>query len=328
MSSLHLAQVGFFSPILKALRSSGVGIGPYLKESGLNSFSLGREENYVPQHAMQLLFGLIEKQEGIDDFLVNFSSCLQIAQLNKWGATLTKKCNLLSACQFATRYGHVVLTNERITLEINGRKSKVSLLSHDMPASDWSQMEYVNFAYMYSTFRLAAGIDAAPDEIHLQSHRAPDLDVMLPPGSNTCVLLKQPATALVFPTELLAAPMLGIPADPASNQVFPERPPGTADRVTSILDAWAGDHMPSLTLVCDALGMPPRSLQRRIAEEDKSFTEIIDQWRFMKSIALLSEQAMTIGEIGERLGYANTPNFERAFRRWTGSSPNRYRDSH
>ena len=31
--------------------------------------------------------------------------------------------------------------------------------------------------------------------------------------------------------------------------------------------------------------------------------------------------------IAERLGYANAPNFERAFKRWTGQSPGAYRDA-
>lgn len=328
MVSAHLAQVGFFQPVVEGMRASGVAVDRLLKKAGLHRFNLDVPENYVPQFAVRRLFELIRKQQRIDDFLSEFGNYVQISQLANWGSTLSHRSDLLAACQFAVQYGHVVLTNERIRLEIKGRKAKVSLLFLDLPASDWSQMEYVNFAYMYSTFSLAAGADTAPDEIHLQTHDAPDLDVLLPQGNNTRVLLGQPSTALVFPVEILAAPMLGLDNGPESDTPFPERPPAAADLIAPILDAWVGDRIPKLGAMCNELGVSVRTLQRRIAAEGKTYSEIVDHWRFTTGIGLLSDSGMTIKEIAARLGYANTANFDRAFTRWTGLAPSRYREGH
>lgn len=326
MSAIHLAQVGFFKPVLEALLASGANVDQLLRRSGLHRFNLDNENAYVPQQAMQSLFELIKAREGIDAFLPAFANSLHVAQLANWGNTLSNKSNLLSAVKFAVRYGHIVLTNERITLRVEGRKATVSLLFDDAPKSYWSQFEELNFAYMYSTFRLAAGANTAPDEIHLQALRAPDLDVLLPPGNNTRVLLGQPATALVFPAELLASPMLGLSAMSQPDPDFPQQPPGTADAITAVFDAWSDQSRLNLDLVCDALDMSPRSLQRRISEEGKTFREIVDQWRLTKSMELLADPRLTIAEISQRLGYANPPNLDRAFRRWTGLTPTQYRD--
>lgn len=326
MASAHLAQVGFFQPVVEGMRASGVAVDRLLRTSGLYRFNLDVPENYVPQAAVRRLFELIRRQQDIDDFLAAFGNRVQIAQLANWGSTLSHRSNLLAACQFAVRYGHVVLTNERIKLEITGRKAKVSLLFLDQPASDWSQMEYVNFAYMYSTFSLAAGAGTAPDEIHLQSRTAPDLDVLLPEGHGTRILLGQPSTALVFPVEILAKPMLGLDAGPEADQLFPDRPLAAADLIVPILDAWVGERIPKLAAMCSELGVSVRTMQRRIAEEGKSYSEIVDQWRFSTSLGLLSDPGMTIKEIAARLGYANSANFDRAFTRWTGVSPSRYRE--
>lgn len=328
MTSAHLAQVGFFQPVVEGMRAAGVPIERLLRKSELHRFNLDVPENYVPQLAVRRLFDLIRRQQGVDDFLSEFGSRVEIAQLANWGSTLSHRSDLLAACQFAVRYGHVVLTNERISLEIEGRQAKVSLLFLDLQASDWSQMEYVNLAYMYSTFRLAAGADTAPDEIHLQSCEEPNLDVLLPEGNSTRVLLGQPSTALVFPVEILAAPMLGLTTRCGSVPPFPEKPPAVADLIAPILDVWADDRMPNLASMCKVLGVSARTLQRRIAEEGKTYSEIVDNWRFTTSVELLSDFRMTVGEIAERLGYANTANFDRAFRRWTGASPSSYREGH
>ena len=326
MGSTHLAQVGFFQPVLKGLRAAGANIERPLREAGLHRFNLDDEDNYVPQCAVLSLFDVVKSREGVDDFISRFNNRVQIAQLANWGNTLSHRSNLLSACRFAARYGHVVLTNQRIKLDIIGRKAKVSLLSLDRPDSDWSHLEHLNFAYMYSTFGLAAGADTAPDEIHLQSQTAPNLDVLLPSGNNTRVLLEQPSTALVFPAEILTAAMLGRAAGTAMQPPFLERPPGVADSIASILDSWANDRIPNLSEVAEVLDMSSRTLQRRINLEGRSFSEIVDSWRLTKSIDLLSIPGMKIGEISLRLGYANSANFDRAFRRWTGVSPRTYRD--
>lgn len=327
MALTHLAQVGFFQPILETVRDSGARVGPLLRKTGLHQFDLELGDNYVPQQSVLSLLDLVRRQEGIDDFVSYLGSNVHVAQLANWGSTLSSRSTLLSACQFASRYGHVVLTNERIKLEIIGRKAKVSLIFLDPPTTDWSLFEYVNFAYMYSTFSMAAGADTAPDEVHFQSSRAPNLDVFLPPGNNTRVLLGQAAIALVFPVEILAETMLGSDSESESEPAFLERPPGPAESIAAILDSWEGEHTPNLAVVSEALGLSRRTLQRRITAETKTFSEVVDSWRFTKSIEMISDPGMTIREISERLHYANTPNFGRAFRRWTGVSPSEYRSA-
>ena len=180
---------------------------------------------------------------------------------------------------------------------------------------------------MYSTFKMATGTDIAPDEIHLQNCRAPDLDILLPSGNKTKIMLGQPTTSLVFPTEILSSPMLRPTPDDNSNNAFAKQPLNTSDLITTLFDSLQMENKVDLNLICDVLDVKPRTLQRRITEEGKTFKEIIDHWRFSKSIELLSDPNLTIKEISACLGYANVPNFDRAFRRWTQISPMKYRDS-
>jgi AraC-like DNA-binding protein len=75
------------------------------------------------------------------------------------------------------------------------------------------------------------------------------------------------------------------------------------------------------------LGMSQRTLQRRVAELDTSIQGLTDEVRVATARQLLSDPDLSLFEISVALGYSTEGAFRRAFRRWTGLSPARYRSS-
>ncbi|MEM9134771.1 MAG: AraC family transcriptional regulator ligand-binding domain-containing protein [Actinomycetota bacterium] len=75
------------------------------------------------------------------------------------------------------------------------------------------------------------------------------------------------------------------------------------------------------------LGMSVRTLQRRVAELDSSVSAVIDDVRAVTARQLLADPELNLFEIALALGYSTDSAFRRAFRRWTGQSPARYRRS-
>ena len=76
------------------------------------------------------------------------------------------------------------------------------------------------------------------------------------------------------------------------------------------------------------LHMSPRTLQRRLAAEGHSFTEIQDSLRREVCIENLEAPDSALGEIAYVAGFSDSSAFSRAVRRWTGQSPLDYRRSH
>ena len=76
------------------------------------------------------------------------------------------------------------------------------------------------------------------------------------------------------------------------------------------------------------IGMSPRTLQRQLAEEERSFSRLLQSVRFRVAQRLLRDSSMPLTEIASRLSYADLPNFIRAFKRWTGVGPNEFRKLH
>lgn len=73
------------------------------------------------------------------------------------------------------------------------------------------------------------------------------------------------------------------------------------------------------------LGMPVRTLQRRLRECGQSYSQLVDAVRCEQACRLLDEPGTCVTDVSKELGYTDPGSFSRAFRRWTGLSPRDYR---
>ena len=74
-----------------------------------------------------------------------------------------------------------------------------------------------------------------------------------------------------------------------------------------------------------SMNMSVRTLRRRLADNQTTFSEVVENWRITNARRLLSTHDMPITAIATLLGYNHSSNFERAFKRWTSLSPSDYR---
>jgi AraC-like DNA-binding protein len=82
---------------------------------------------------------------------------------------------------------------------------------------------------------------------------------------------------------------------------------------------------PSLPEVARMMDVSPRSLQRLLCEQGTTFSRIVESSRRQSAFQLLVRDDLSVSEVAERLGYSDPSNFGRAFRKWTGQSPNQWR---
>ena len=76
------------------------------------------------------------------------------------------------------------------------------------------------------------------------------------------------------------------------------------------------------------IGMPPRTLQRRLADEGTTFQKQVEKLRMARARYYLEKTTLSITDIAMELGYAEASVFVRAFKRNIGATPNRYRSDH
>jgi AraC-like DNA-binding protein len=77
--------------------------------------------------------------------------------------------------------------------------------------------------------------------------------------------------------------------------------------------------------VAGALSLSRRTLSRRLEREGTSFAEELDAARRELALAYVSDGELPVKEMAFRLGFSHVESFHRAFKRWTGRAPQRYR---
>lgn len=73
------------------------------------------------------------------------------------------------------------------------------------------------------------------------------------------------------------------------------------------------------------LHLSERTLQRRLAEHKLNFTELLDAVRRESALQYLREKRVSVDEVAFLLGFATPNSFFRAFKRWTGTTPQGWR---
>ncbi|HMQ50441.1 MAG TPA: AraC family transcriptional regulator [Saprospiraceae bacterium] len=85
-------------------------------------------------------------------------------------------------------------------------------------------------------------------------------------------------------------------------------------------------EFPSIEQVAGHLNTSLRTLQRRLQDENYTYKLLIDELRQEFALSYLKRSDLSISEIAYLLNYADNSAFTRSFKRWTGKTPNVYRE--
>lgn len=105
------------------------------------------------------------------------------------------------------------------------------------------------------------------------------------------------------------------------DQRFPREAPPIHTRVRGLILRHLGSDECTNERVASQLCMHPRTLQRRLRSEGKSFENIKDEVRREVALRYLLRGDMSLTRVAEKLGYAETSVLSRSCSRWFEVSP-------
>ncbi|WP_347341704.1 AraC family transcriptional regulator [Bradyrhizobium uaiense] len=85
-------------------------------------------------------------------------------------------------------------------------------------------------------------------------------------------------------------------------------------------------RFPSIEAMAAELMIHPRTFRRRLQLQQKTYRQIVSEFRMQLAVGYLRNTQMTNDEIAARLAYSDAANFRHAFVRWTGKCPSDFRN--
>lgn len=138
--------------------------------------------------------------------------------------------------------------------------------------------------------------------------------------------------ALVFARHDLELPLLSrnaeveaLVAGGAEAALARLQAPSLRQHVGLVIDRMLKGDEPSLQAAARQMHRSARTLQRQLAQERLRFTDVLDERRQAAAERYLAAGSGTSEEVAFLLGFSTSSSFFRAFKRWTGQTPEAWR---
>lgn len=167
------------------------------------------------------------------------------------------------------------------------------------------------------------------------------IDIQHPPGKISpemytellgCpVQTGQSCDAIWYTSDALETPLLGASQEAhnllvrSAEQQLETLDQDVVARVRSAIRELLPEGVATVRLVSKRLAMSERSLQRALSSEGTTFTSLLDEMRHIQAEHYLRDGRLSVIDVSYLVGFSHLNSFYRAFRRWTGVSPEAYK---
>jgi AraC-like DNA-binding protein len=194
------------------------------------------------------------------------------------------------------------------------------------------QSSYHGVMLLIKLLRQIGGADFRPSYVSL-TVAARSKDIAEIEATLRCRFLRGASNAVAFPARALDRPVVN------SNRLLFKLLRGylnqvkTAARTTIVerVEDYLRGSLPSgkcsIEHCARKLGIATRTLQLHLGEHEMRFSDILQRQRIRLAMTYLGQEGVSLDEVAYSLGYSEQSSFGRAFRRWTGSTPQSYRNA-
>ncbi len=321
-------RVGVVAELPGLLRRFGLAPEPVVARAGLEPSLFDDPENRISFHALGLLLDICASATGRPDFGLllgtqgGTKSLGVVGRLMRNAATLGQA--LFDLCTNQPRYISGAVTYLVV-------RDGTVFLGYGLHIPEMLSVGQIcDAALGIGANILRELVGRAPESVLIA--RPPPRDRSLyREVFGSAIQFDAEQHALAFPASWLSLPVLG--ADPAlrkGDEILVETywariAPGFVERVMRTLRSRVVSGNASLEAIAQSLALTPRTLNRRLSAEGRTFRQLSNEARSVVAQQLLVGTQMQVTSIALALGYADASAFTRAFQRSTGLAPSEWR---
>jgi AraC-like DNA-binding protein len=317
---------------IRYFEAVGAPVERLLARSSIPAVLLDYPMAAVPHDSALRFVELACRSVGTEHVGLYVALAFKLDDLGPYGEMLQRTLTLHDYLRKGIAFYDTTITGQHIWLTGHGEELRfhVCNLSHSGVAAYQGEIE--TLALTLAKCKEAAGPEWSPREIRLAYRSKEALpDIALFHGSR--ILSGGGETYFTFPRALLqrrlanggrgAIPLGNDPTSPVEGPL-PEELGGLVQlQIQNLLP----DRIHQIDLVAETLAMSRRSLQRNLAAQGLTYSQLLNEARMSQARRWLETSDMPIAEMACALGYTDASNFTRAFRRQTGVSPQAFRDN-
>jgi AraC-like DNA-binding protein len=319
--------------IVTAARAVGVDPGPTLRRLDIDPERFDELETRIPAEREEALWDEMARLSGDPFFGLHAQRYLPAGHGDVLDYAVRSSPTLADAFEVLVRYNRLLHDAAEFELHVGAERARLVQRFRGDPAGATRQVADYSLGALVTVCRQLVGDDdwrplairfrhARPErseEYRRFFGRMPDFDCE--------------ANEIVLSRAILGRPLAS--ADPHLHRVMhrhaaallAERPrlEGIADEVRAALAPPRREGVPGIRGIAAAVGMNVRTLQRRLGQEGTSYQEVLEETRYALALRLLGERRMPVARIAAEVGFSEPSAFHRAFKRWTGLTPEAWR---
>jgi AraC-like DNA-binding protein len=325
-------RAGGAAGVLEAVAARGGSPARVLRAAGLTPVDLADADRFLDLERIVRLQEAAARESADPAFGLHLGAAFDLGALGALSYAVLNAPRVRAALRNLERYSRAHMPGAPVTLTVDGPLAALSYRPEGIDPERARHHVESTAVIGVRLLRRLAGRAWRPTELRFR-HARPAATV------EHARLLEAPArfaqldNALVFEAAVLATPVRE--ADPwllpiveghlQQQMAGAPGPDGWIQAVRERVARALSDGQATVQAIARGLGVSVRTFQRQLAAHGLVFKQLADDVRRELALRYLGEPSATLTEIALRLGYSELSAFDRAFRRWTGSSPLEHR---
>jgi len=332
----HSTLASIVALFVSALESYGLDAQTIIEEAGFDADKSYSPAERVPTLKTKKLWDLSVQYSGDPCFGLTYAAYIQPSALHGLGLSWIASHTLKEGLERLVRFQRILSTE----LQLKLRETQSGYCIYDVVGQEDDPMQFPDAAHdatvtsIYKICQIMLGPDIKPIRVSVE-HPAPPCADKFQQFFSIPVSFDASETAIEFDKKISELPAsLANPELTRINDqvVIDYLNQFEHDDIVTQTRKYIIDRLPSgvprQAVIASDLNMSLRNFQRKLSHEGTNYTDVLSQVRYEMACYYLKAPNHPIIEISYLLGFTDSSNFSRAFKRWNGESPSNYRQAY
>lgn len=330
MTSTQTARSAVFVGFEALCRQYHLNAHSLLHECGLNPIVLRHQDLLVDYSRVGQVLNLAAERSGNQQFGLQLSQQRDYLVFGPFGLLLAQAENMHDLIRITNQYAHLHVAGIRLIAE--EKEHDVAIHYHLNLAGSVNQRQLIELGVgvVFRAAQLFFGNHWNPHYVTF-THGEPHTMELYQRIFGIAVLFTQRSNSIVGDKTILTAQpseqrhLIKHHLTREYNATESVLPIDYVERTQQVLRSLLATGDANLSTVASILDIHPRQLQSKLRSSGQQFRTLLEELRFEEAKQQLALTNTRITDLALSLGYADETAFSRAFKRWSGHSPQQWR---